>query len=98
MNNIFITGGLGYIGSHTCVVLIGAGFKVSIIDNLSNSHLIVLDRIEQISGARPQFYQGDIRDGALLDNIFSSQAFDAVIHFAGLKAVGESTDEPLRLW
>ena len=95
MKNIFITGGLGYIGSHTCVVLIEAGFKVSVIDNLSNSHLNVLDRIELISGARPQFYEGDIRDGALLDNIFSSQAFDAVIHFAGLKAVGESIDKPI---
>ena len=95
MKNIFITGGLGYIGSHTCVVLIEAGFKVSVIDNLSNSHLNVLDRIELISGARPQFYEGDIRDGTLLDNIFSSQAFDAVIHFAGLKAVGESIDKPI---
>ena len=95
MKNIFITGGLGYIGSHTCVVLIEAGYEVSIIDNLSNSHLSVLDRIELISGARPQFYEGDIRDGASLDNIFSSQAFDAVIHFAGLKAVGESIDKPL---
>jgi len=76
MKNIFITGGLGYIGSHTCVVLIKAGFKVSVIDNLSNSHLNVLDRIELISGARPQFYEGDIRDRTLLDNIFSSQAFD----------------------
>jgi len=98
MKNIFITGGLGYIGSHTCVVLIEAGFKVSIIDNLSNSHLIVLDRIEQISGARPQFYEGDIRDRKLLDNIFSSQAFDAVIHFAGLKAVGESVDNPIEYY
>jgi len=95
MKNIFITGGLGYIGSHTCVVLIEAGFKVSVIDNLSNSHLIVLDRIESISGARPKYYEGDIRDGALLDKIFSSQAFDAVIHFAGLKAVGESVDKPI---
>jgi len=95
MNNIFITGGLGYIGSHTCVVLIEAGFKVSIIDNLSNSHLNVLDRIELISGVRPTFYEGDIRNRALLDNIFSSQTFDAVIHFAGLKAVGESVDKPI---
>jgi len=95
MKNIFITGGLGYIGSHTCVVLIEAGYKVSIIDNLSNSYLSVLDRIELISGVRPRFYEGDIRDGALLDNIFSSQAFDAVIHFAGLKAVGESIDKPI---
>lgn len=95
MKNIFITGGLGYIGSHTCVVLIEAGFQVSIIDNLSNSSRNVLDRIEAISGVRPAFHEGDIRDGSLLDNIFSSQRFDAVIHFAGLKAVGESVDKPV---
>jgi len=95
MKNIFITGGLGYIGSHTSVVLIEAGFKVSIIDNLSNSHPNVLDRIELISGVRPTFYEGDIRDRSLLEDIFSSQAFDAVIHFAGLKAVGESVDKPI---
>lgn len=95
MRNIFITGGLGYIGSHTCVVLIEAGYKVSIIDNLSNSHFNVLDRIELISGVRPTFYEGDIRDRSLLDDIFSNQAFDAVIHFAGLKAVGESVDKPI---
>ena len=98
MKNIFITGGLGYIGSHTCVVLIEAGFEVSIIDNLSNSHPIVLDKIELISGVRPTFYEGDIRDRTLLDNIFSSQTFDAVIHFAGFKAVGESVDKPLEYY
>ncbi len=98
MKNIFITGGLGYIGSHTCVVLTEAGFKVSIIDNLSNSHLNVLDRIELISGVRPTFYEGDIRDRPFLDDIFSSQNFDAVIHFAGLKAVGESVDKPLEYY
>ena len=98
MKNIFITGGLGYIGSHTCVVLIEAGFEVSIIDNLSNSHPSVLDRIELISGVRPVFYEGDIRDRSLLDNIFSNQAFDAVIHFAGLKAVGESVDKPIEYY
>jgi UDP-glucose 4-epimerase len=95
MKNIFITGGLGYIGSHTCVVLIEAGFVISIIDNLSNSNRNVLDRIELISGVRPAFYEGDIRDKSLLDKIFSDQRFDAVIHFAGLKAVGESVDKPI---
>ena len=95
MKNIFITGGLGYIGSHTCVVLLEAGFQVSIIDNLSNSNPGVLDRIESITGVRPVFYQGDIRDRPLLDEIFPSQSFDAVIHFAGLKAVGESVEKPV---
>ena len=98
MKNIFITGGLGYIGSHTCVVLIEAGFKVAIIDNLSNSSLKVLDRIELISGVRPEFYEGDIRDGSLLDDIFSRQHFDAVIHFAGLKSVGESVEKPIEYY
>ncbi len=95
MKKILITGGLGYIGSHTCIVLIEAGFEVSIIDNLSNSYINVLDRIEHISGVRPTFYEGDIRDRALLDNIFTNHAFGAVIHFAGLKAVGESVDKPI---
>ncbi|MDH3636567.1 MAG: UDP-glucose 4-epimerase GalE [Gammaproteobacteria bacterium] len=95
MKNIFITGGLGYIGSHTCVVLLEAGFQVSIIDNLCNSNPGVLDRIECITGVRPVFYRGDIRDRPLLDDIFSKQSFDAVIHFAGLKAVGESVEKPV---
>ena len=76
MKNIFVTGGLGYIGSHTCVVLMEAGLKISIIDNLSNSNLNVLDRIELITGVRPIFYEGDIRDKSLLDNIFSNRSFD----------------------
>ena len=95
MRNIFVTGGLGYIGSHTCVVLIEAGFKVFIIDNLSNSHITVLDRIERVTGVRPQFYEGDIRDMSLLAKIFSKHKFNAVIHFAGLKSVGESVGEPI---
>lgn len=98
MRNIFITGGLGYIGSHTCVVLIEAGFKISIIDNLSNSSLKVLDRIELITGVRPRFHEGDIRDRPLLDEIFSNRNFDAVIHFAGLKAVGESVEKPIEYY
>jgi len=98
MENIFVTGGLGYIGSHTCVVLIEAGFKVSIIDNLSNSRVTVLDRIEEITGIRPLFYQGDIRDMSLLSEIISEQTFNAVIHFAGLKSVGESVDKPIEYY
>lgn len=95
MKKILLTGGLGYIGSHTCVVLIEGGYHISIIDNLSNSHRQVLDRIESISGVLPLFYEGDIRDRDLLDEIFSRQHFDAVIHFAGLKAVSESVEIPL---
>ena len=85
---VFVTGGLGYIGCHTCVTLIEAGFDVSIIDNLSNSYVNVLDRIHAISGQRPSFFEGDVRDRALLDEVFATQEYDAVIHFAGVKAVG----------
>lgn len=95
MKNILVTGGLGYIGSHTCVVLIDAGFTVSIIDNLCNSHPLVLDKIEIITGVRPRLYEGDIRDLPLLHDLFREQCFDAVIHFAGLKAAGESVENPI---
>ncbi len=91
---ILVTGGTGYIGSHTCLALISAGFEPVIIDNLCNSKLSVLDRIEEVSGMRPLFYQGDIRDAELLDSIFSEQNIQGVIHFAALKAVGESTQKP----
>lgn len=92
---VLLTGGTGYIGSHTCVALIEAGFSTVIIDNLSNSKPVVLDRIEKIAGTRPAFYQGDILDSELLDKIFAEHSIDAVIHFAGLKAVGESVAKPL---
>ena len=98
MMKVFVTGGLGYIGSHTCVALIEAGFDISIIDNLSNSYVKVLDRIQAITGLRPTFYEGDIRDRALLDEIFAVQKYDAVIHFAGLKAVGESVEKPIEYY
>ncbi len=91
---ILVTGGTGYIGSHTCLALISAGFEPIIVDNLCNSKLSVLDRIEEVSGKRPVFYQGDIRDSALLDKIFGEQDIHGVIHFAALKAVGESTQKP----
>ncbi|MFB0975948.1 MAG: UDP-glucose 4-epimerase GalE, partial [Tolumonas sp.] len=87
-------GGTGYIGSHTCLALMSAGLEPVILDNLCNSKLSVLDRIEEISGKRPLFYQGDIRDPALLDRIFQEQQIAGVIHFAALKAVGESTQKP----
>lgn len=90
-----LTGGTGYIGSHTCVQLMAAGHEAVIIDNLYNSREDVLDRIAQITGQRPVFYRGDILDGELLARIFREQKIDAVVHFAGLKAVGESVEKPL---
>ena len=93
--NVFVTGGLGYIGSHTCVELVQAGHQVVIADNLSNSRLSVLDAIEAITGQRPDFYRADVCDKAALREIFTAHTFDAVLHFAGLKAVNESLTQPL---
>ncbi|HSQ79573.1 MAG TPA: UDP-glucose 4-epimerase GalE [Casimicrobiaceae bacterium] len=95
MPTILLTGGTGYIGSHTCVELIGAGFDTVLLDNLCNSSPVVVDRIEKITGKRPAFVEGDVRDRALLDRTFARHPIDAVIHFAGLKAVGESVAHPL---
>ncbi|MBI3528517.1 MAG: UDP-glucose 4-epimerase GalE [Betaproteobacteria bacterium] len=92
---IFVTGGTGYIGSHTVVELMTAGHDVFIIDNLHNSKASVLDRIERIAGRRPGFAQIDVRDRPALRQLFADHHFDAVIHFAGLKAVGESAAQPL---
>ncbi|UBO73840.1 UDP-glucose 4-epimerase GalE [Aeromonas rivuli] len=92
---VLVTGGCGYIGSHTCLALQAAGITPLILDNLCNSKLAVLDRIATISGQKPVFYQGDIRDSALQDRIFTEHEIGAVIHFAALKAVGESTRIPL---
>ncbi|NCU30109.1 UDP-glucose 4-epimerase GalE, partial [Candidatus Saccharibacteria bacterium] len=92
---ILLTGGAGYIGSHTAVELIENGYDVVIVDNLVNSSAKVIDRIEKITNVRPLFYQLDLRDSEKLDDIFSSHDVDAVIHFAGLKAVGESVEKPL---
>lgn len=92
---IFVTGGLGFIGSHTCIALADAGYEVIIYDNLGNSQRDVLDRLQQVAGRSFQFIEGDIRDSALLDQVFSTQTISAVIHFAGLKAVGESVAMPL---
>ncbi len=92
---ILVTGGTGYIGSHTVVELMAAGHEVFIIDNLCNSKASVLDRIERIAGRRPGFAQLDVRDRAALRRLFSAHRFAAVIHFAGLKAVGESVAKPL---
>ena len=95
---ILVTGGAGYIGSHTVVELLQQNQDVIVLDNLVNSSITVLDRIETITGKRPQFYQGDVRDKALLLDIFANYKVAAVIHFAGLKAVGESVEQPLRYY
>jgi len=92
---ILITGGTGYIGSHTAVEMIAAGHDVLILDNLSNSKISVLDRIGKITGRQPDFVKADIRNRSALKTVFSHYRFDAVIHFAGLKAVGESLAAPL---
>lgn len=92
---ILVTGGAGYIGSHTVVRLIEAGYGVVILDNLCNSKAEVITRIETITSHRPQFVNGDIRDRSCLRQIFSKFAISSVIHFAGLKAVGESESDPL---
>ena len=93
--NILVTGGAGYIGSHTVIELINAGYEVVIVDNLCNSSSIVLDRIEEITGKRVKFYEIDTRDSEKLKVVFEENKIDAVIHFAALKAVGESVQKPL---
>lgn len=93
--SILVTGGAGYIGSHTCVQLLEAGYDVVVIDNYSNSSPVALKRVEQISGRPLTIYDADVNDREVLKRIFSEHAIDAVVHFAGLKAVGESTQIPL---
>ena len=95
---ILVTGGTGFIGSHTAVELIRNGYDVVIVDNLSNSKKLVIDRIEKITGVRPVFYQGDIRDKEILNKIFKEHKISCVINFAGLKAVGESVRMPLEYY
>ena len=92
---ILVTGGMGYIGSHTTIQLIEAGYDVIILDNLCNSKIEVLDAIEELSGKRPLFYQVDLLDREGTEEVFKNNKIDAVIHFAGLKAVGESVSIPL---
>jgi UDP-glucose 4-epimerase len=96
MSTILVTGGAGYIGSHTAVELLNTGHQVVIVDNLCNSSAKVLDRIEALAGKHFSFIQADVRDSAALDRIFAEHRIDGVIHFAGLKAVGESVAQPLR--
>lgn len=92
---ILVTGGTGYIGSHTCVSLIESGYDIVIIDNLSNSKREVVDMIEKITSKKVTFYEGDVRDKDLLNKIFDEHKIEAIIHFAGYKAVGESVMKPL---
>ena len=102
MNNnstkVLLTGGTGYIGSHTAIELINSGYEVEILDNLSNSKKSVLDSIEQITGVKPVFHQLDLLDASSLNQLFKNGNFDAVIHFAGLKAVAESVEKPLEYY
>ena len=95
---IFVTGGTGFIGSHTVISLLQSGFDVVILDNLCNSSAKILPRLQQISGKSVPFYEGDIRDREVLRRIFAEHDIDSVIHFAGLKAVGESVAEPMRYY
>ena len=95
---ILVTGGTGFIGSHTCVELLNSGYEVVIADNLYNSKALVVDRIETITGKRPAFYELDICDREALNELFDKENIDAAIHFAGYKAVGESTQKPIEYY
>ena len=95
---ILLTGGTGYIGSHTAIELIKRGYEVEIMDNLFNSKITVLDEIEKITGVKPKFYKVDLLDKEGLNKLFSEGNYDIVIHFAGLKAVGESVEKPLKYY
>ena len=96
--NILVTGGAGYIGSHTCVLLLDAGYDIAVLDNLDNSCEESLNRVKQITGKDFKFYEVDLLDYEATDKVFAENKFDAVIHFAGLKAVGESCRIPLRYY
>jgi len=96
--NVLVTGGAGYIGSHTCLELLESGYGVIVIDNLCNSNPKSLERVEELTGKTLKFYEGDVRDEALLRKIFSENEIGSVIHFAGLKAVGESVAQPWRYY
>lgn len=98
MINVLVTGGCGYIGSHVCVELLNDGYNVIVIDNLFNSSKVSLDRIAEITGRKPDFFEIDVRDPIELDQFFSEQQIDTVIHFAALKAVGESVEKPIEYY
>ena len=96
--SILITGGAGYIGSHTTVELLNAGFDVVLADDFSNSSPAVLERLEKITGKKFPFYQGSILDTDFLDKVFTNEDIELVIHFAAFKAVGESVQKPLKYY
>ncbi|MDF2877905.1 MAG: UDP-glucose 4-epimerase GalE [Clostridia bacterium] len=96
--NILVTGGAGYIGSHTCIALLEAGHKIIVADNLCNSKAETVDKIKQITNKEVTFYQIDVTDEKALDYVFSNHSIDGVIHFAGLKSVGESVEKPLEYY
>lgn len=98
MERILVTGGTGYIGSHTIIELYKKGYEIDVLDNLFNSKITVLDKIEEIAGKRPNFYEIDLLDMDKMDKLFEDNKYDLVIHFAGLKAVGESVEKPLKYY
>ena len=95
---ILVTGGAGYIGSHTCVELLTAGYDVVVVDNLYNSSEKALERVEKITGRKVKFYEADLLDQPALKEVFDKEEIDSVIHFAGLKAVGESVQKPIEYY
>lgn len=98
MKRILVTGGTGYIGSHTIIELYKKGYEIDVLDNLFNSKVTVLDKIEKIAGKRPNFYEIDLLDEEKMDKLFAENDYDLVMHFAGLKAVGESVEKPLKYY
>lgn len=96
--NILVTGGAGFIGSHTCVALLEAGHGVIVADNLSNSSAETLERVKQITGKEVLFYQIDVTEAVAVERVFAAHPLDGVIHFAGLKAVAESVEKPLEYY
>ena len=95
---ILVTGGAGYIGSHTCIELVAAGYKIVVVDNLCNSSLESLKRVEGLADCDIPFYKVDVRDKVALTQVFEQHSIDGVIHFAGLKAVGESVEKPIEYY
>ena len=98
MMKILVTGGAGYIGSHTCIELIKAGYEVIVVDNLCNSSLESLKRVEKLADSDIPFHKVDVRDKVALTRVFEQYSIDGVIHFAGLKAVGESVEKPIEYY
>ena len=96
--NVLVTGGAGYIGSHTCVELLNKGYEVVVVDNLCNANPESLNRVRELTGKTFSFYEADVRDAAVLTKIFQENEIGCVIHFAGLKSVGESVSQPWKYY